>query len=105
MNRKLQLENEHFVSLAHRKQNWKDFEIELSKEKEVSRKLITLINDEETLKIAEKGKQNTYKEYSRSNSNFDNYCGSPLSGNNSPVRSRTNMAGHVTPFGNYNTNQ
>jgi Txe/YoeB family toxin of Txe-Axe toxin-antitoxin module len=46
-------ENEHFVSLAHKKMNWKDYEIMLASEKKVSRRLLNMVAENTADEVVE----------------------------------------------------
>ena len=70
MNKRLMAENEHFVALAHKKDNWKEYETALAAEKSNSRKLLNSMADTGDTETVEKGSKNTYKDYSKANSNF-----------------------------------
>lgn len=70
MNKRLMAENEHFVALAHKKENWKEYETLLAVEKSNSRKLLTKLFDKGATDTVDKGSKNTYKDHSKANSNF-----------------------------------
>jgi hypothetical protein len=55
LNEKLMKENEHFVSLAHKKMHWKDYEIMLASEKKVSRRLLNMVAENNADEILEQG--------------------------------------------------
>ena len=63
-------QNEHFVSLAHKKFSWKDYEVMLTNEKKVSRRLLNMVADCHAEEKEKQGYENTYRNYLRGASNF-----------------------------------
>jgi hypothetical protein len=58
------------VALAHKKFAWSDYEVMLTTEKKVSRKLLNMVATSNAKERIEVGQTNTYRDYLKKNSNF-----------------------------------
>lgn len=71
--KKLEKNNEKYVSMMVQKPMWEEYQKQLAAEKNLQKKLLAMINQKQSLEEIDRLKRNTYRDYLRNNSNFGFY--------------------------------